>query len=63
MICDVPNMAVFCRESNECCPGIIIIIIIIIIIKNCIELFYVDFWTFLKLKCFLEGAFSIREIV
>jgi hypothetical protein len=30
MMCDVPSMAVFCKESIECCPGIIIIIIIII---------------------------------
>jgi hypothetical protein len=29
MMYDVPSMAVFCRESIECCPGIIIIIIII----------------------------------
>jgi hypothetical protein len=28
MMCDVPSMAVFCKESIECCPGIIIIIII-----------------------------------
>jgi hypothetical protein len=23
MMCDVPSMAVFCRESTECCPGIV----------------------------------------
>jgi hypothetical protein len=23
MMCDVPSMAVFCRESIECCPGIV----------------------------------------
>jgi hypothetical protein len=22
-MCDVPSMAVFCRESIECCPGIV----------------------------------------
>jgi hypothetical protein len=22
-MCDVPSMAVFCRESVECCPGIV----------------------------------------
>ena len=30
-MCDVPSIAVFCKESIECVPGIIIIIIIIII--------------------------------
>jgi hypothetical protein len=35
MMCDVPSMAVFCKESIECCPGIVIIIIIIIIIIPC----------------------------
>jgi hypothetical protein len=44
MMYDVPSMAVFCKESIECCPGIvsrylcIIIIIIIIIICNFIKL-------------------------
>jgi hypothetical protein len=23
MMCDVPSMAVFCKESIECCPGIV----------------------------------------
>jgi hypothetical protein len=23
MMCDVPNIAVFCRESIDCCPGIV----------------------------------------
>jgi hypothetical protein len=23
VMCDVPSMAVFCRESIECCPGIV----------------------------------------
>jgi hypothetical protein len=23
MMCDVPSMAVFCRDSIECCPGIV----------------------------------------
>jgi hypothetical protein len=22
-MCDVPSMAVFCKESIECCPGIV----------------------------------------
>jgi hypothetical protein len=35
MMCDVPSMAVFCKESIECCPGIVSIIIIIIIKKVC----------------------------
>jgi hypothetical protein len=43
MMCDVPSMAVFCKESIECCPGIVsryyIIIIIIIIIIISIMLF------------------------
>jgi hypothetical protein len=28
MMCDVPSVAVFCKESIECCPDIIIIILI-----------------------------------
>jgi heterodisulfide reductase subunit C len=42
-MCDVPSMAVFCRECIEFCPGIVVVVTIIIIIitttilykKNC----------------------------
>jgi hypothetical protein len=32
MMCDVPSMAVFCKESIECCVVVVVVVVIIIII-------------------------------
>jgi hypothetical protein len=60
MMCDVPSMAVFCRESIECCPGtvsryfckllltipvaLVIVVIIIVVIRQL--LFYTASFNF-----------------